>query len=315
MDPQIKRSAVLPSDKGSLSGKELFLVHFLVQKGGISGGLWGAILGAALREAFEYDAERQQEYAEAQQQNAKLLGNVGGDPSKGLVALTANATASAGEEQAAGQKALGMALLVGAIVTGAMTLGLIGMGIHNWFKTNKLQDTIDGLKNDTSLDDASAGDLTVATDGKTDDADLSKGMSALTKNDPSGSSDPDEDAAEALKLDDQADLEKARAARQQKIEDKQKEQGDMHRNLDRLSQGGQMISQISTGASQSAGNFGQAPHTAQAAAQSATAETEKTVQQMVSTTMSGYQQNAADAARDAQETAKALAQIAQAQSA
>lgn len=278
--------------------------------GYIPSGVMLATILKALRDAQDNDLEMQQEQAEVEQKYDQQLGGLDGSGiSKGLIAMVADSTAQAGQDEAAGLEAQGLSSAINAGLSGATTLGVLGYGGYNAYKGGKLDDDIEQNKNfDKELDKASDGDLVVGAPKKMTDQELEalmdrKGLKA------DGSY--DQDAINALKAD--GSVQRLKEMNADKLKDLQKQQGDFSQNTHNAMLMNQTIGQVSQAATGSYASYEQAGSKVNSAADNASAAVQKQVQDMNYSSSNTFKQQAETSAQQALQIADALAQVAQSQ--
>lgn len=274
-------------------------------EGYIPSGVLIAEILKALREAQNNDMERQQLQAETEQKFYTALGNCGGDPSKGVIAMAAQSIVDAGNEQAAGLTAMGISMAVNAGLSGAFTLGTLGYGIKESLGNNSIEDEMTNLKNNRNdLDGPVDADTIVGEVGKpTENIEMEEFKNGK----------PSQETKAATRAGNQDDLDKVKEDLDKKIGDKKEDQEAVQKRIDRAVQFNQTISNISSSATQAAGNIIKAPHDAAAAANNAASDVEKTLSQMDTSSANSFKENAQAAAQQALRTAEDLAQIAASQ--
>lgn len=277
----------------------------------IPNGLLIAIILKALREAQDNDVNRQQMQAEAEQHYYKALGNIGGDPTKGIIAIAAQNTVNAGVESAKGLEAMGKSLAISAGISGATAVGTLGGGAYESYKADGVQGEITTIKADQAqLDNLPEGDIEVAKNQRSEaqeDTDLASRLDNFAKGET-----VDQDTMEAGKLDPEL-VQKRRKVQDDQIKEKERMRDEHNTKSRRYTEMGQTLINVVSSSTQAAGNIQKAPHDAAAAANNAAAEVSKNLQQMDSSAANNFRDSAHAAAQQALATADTLAQVAASQ--
>lgn len=278
----------------------------------IPNGLMIALILKALREAQDNDLEIQKLQAKTEQDFDTALGGIGKNPSKGLIAMSAQSVVNAGQEQAKALISVGISSAVSAGISGLATIGAFGYSKYQSNQTDQIEEELKPLKTSRDLLEARPqGDLTAEE------------LKPMTEKEREIFDKPFEEITDQGELVQKArliklhttdeEVEALKTKVERKIQEKTKEQ-------ERFIGGGQQAFQISNqvsnvvqAATGAGGNVEKAGKDAKAAAENATAETEKTLQQMNVTSSNHYQENAHASAQQALQVADTLAQVAASQ--
>ncbi len=264
----------------------------------------------ALRDAESQEIEIQREQAKAEQDFYKALGGLNGNISQGIIAMAAQSVINAGDDEAKGLTAQGIANAVNAGISGTMTVGTLGLGGYNSYMSSKLDPEIEQTKAfGEKLEGPKDADIVVAQGKSPTDAELEElmdrgGLKADGKY--------DQEAIEAIKAEPET-LSRAKAKNNEKLEDLEKKQKEYAESTNNWTFRNQAIGNVTQSATSAAASIRQAQTKTDQAIDNASAQVQKQVQDMNSSSAQSFHQNAKEAAQQALTTADSLAQVAQAQ--
>jgi hypothetical protein len=276
-------------------------------------GVMLATILKALRESGDNQLEIQQQQAAAEQLFDRELGGLNGDVRKGIIAMAAQSVVNAGNDEADGLMAQGVSSAVNAAVSGLTTALALGNGLKNTYKTdgtNDLDKQMDEVKADgQKLDGIKQGDLLAADANKPIDEDLAQGVDrgGLDKQGK-----PVHDEIEAIKMSPK-ELESAKDANKEKLKDLKEKQQKLNDSTSQGIQTNQAVVQVVSSATGAYGSIQQSQAKAAAAADNASAQVQKQVQDMNYSAANTFKENAKAAAQQAFQAADLQAQVAQSQ--
>ena len=277
-----------------------------------------ALLYKAQRDAASNEEKQQAYFAQAEQDQAKQMGNLGGDPGKGIIALVSSTIAQAGEDTAQGLVNSATAELCGAGVNTMVTAGSLGAQGSKSFSG---EDSVSGLEKQMKTTqtngkilDGKPNDMGVGANRpiNEDEVKLNNRMDEMAAKGPQGNSELDKQAAGALKNRPE-ELQRARDAHKATIDELSRKLQQRNTEIQQLAQGSQMITGIVNQGSQAAGTLAKAPKDVDAAHQQATTEVDRQLEQTTSSTQNSLKDEGKAQRQNALSSAQGIGQLAQTQ--
>lgn len=271
-------------------------------------GLLIATISKALREAQDNDLEMQQQQAEVERDEYKLLGGIGmADIHDGLLAMSADSIAQAGVDEADGLKAQGIANAINAGVSGATTIGAGVNGLKNWRESSNLdaeakttQEFGEKLKNSPD------GDLAIGAQNKELDPEVE---SAIQKRVPKELQE-NREKYNAARMEAKGQLEDENEKQFKEIRRKQDDLSHSTQNVMNFNRSVTDVAQAATGTYSS---FEQGQAKINSAADQASGQVQKQVQDMTYSNANTFKDQSKQSAQAALQTSETLAQVANSQ--